>query len=62
MDNRAGIERWHPHQLRHSKATLVESQFGREAAANVLGDTIEVADIYADRNIAQMIEIARKTG
>ncbi len=60
--DRAGIESWHPHQIRHSKATLVESQFGREAAANVLGDTIEVTDVYADRNILQMIEIAKATG
>lgn len=60
--DRAGIERWNPHQLRHSKATLVEQQFGREAAANALGDTIETTDIYADKNLCQMIEIARKTG
>ena len=60
--DRAGIESWHPHQIRHSKATLVEQQFGREAAANVLGDTIETTDIYADRNLAQLIDIARKTG
>lgn len=59
---RAGIEPWHPHQLRHAKATLVESQFGREAAANALGDTIETTDIYADRNLRQMIEVAQNTG
>ena len=28
----------------------VEEQFGREGAANALGDTIETADIYADKN------------
>ncbi len=59
---RAGIPPWHPHQLRHAKATLVEAQYGREAAANILGDTIETTDIYADRNLKQIIDIARKTG
>ena len=59
---RAGIDPWHPHQIRHSKATLVEQQFGREAAANALGDTIETTEVYADRNLRQMIEVARETG
>jgi len=59
---RAGIEAWHPHQIRHSKATLVEQQFGREAAANALGDTIETTEVYADRNLRQMIEVAKLTG
>ena len=59
---RAGITPWNPHQLRHAKATLVERLYGREAAANVLGDTIETTAVYADRNVAQLIEIARMTG
>jgi integrase len=59
---RAGIEQWHPNQLRHAKGTLVEAEFGREAAANALGDTIETTEIYAERNLRQMIDIARKTG
>ena len=58
----AGIPRWTPHQIRHSRATLVEQRFGREAAANAIGDSIRATDIYAERNLRQMIEVARVMG
>lgn len=51
---------WHPHQLRHSRAKLVDEAMGREAAAAVLGDTLNVASIYTERNVKLAIDAARR--
>ena len=59
---RAGVDHWHPHQIRHSKATLVESEYGREAAANAIGDSIETTAIYAEVALRKMIDIAKRMG
>ena len=61
---RAGVTapRWHAHQLRHSRATAVEAQYGREAAAAALGDTIDVTAIYAERNLELAKRVAKETG
>ena len=59
---RAGVSDWHPHQLRHTRATEVRGLFGLDGAAAVLGNTIEAAEIYADRNMALARTIAARTG
>jgi integrase len=60
---RAGVERWHPHQLRHSTGTLVRKLYGIEAAQAVLGHArIETTEIYACRSLEQAKEIARAIG
>lgn len=45
----AGIDHWHPHQLRHYHATIVRKQFGLEAAQAVLGHaSAKTTEIYAE--------------
>jgi integrase len=46
---RAGVPRWHPHQLRHNCATRLRRAFGLEAARVVLGHTsAAVTELYAE--------------
>lgn len=60
---RAGVEHWHPNQLRHSFATRVRTMFGLEAAQVALGhQRADVTQVYAERNLSLAIEVARKLG
>ena len=55
--------RWHPNQLRHTRATLVRSQFGLEAAQVYLGHVrADVTQVYAERDQRLGEEVARKIG
>ena len=55
--------RWHPHQLRHSAATLLRKEFGLEAARVVLGHrSAAVAEIYAEIDLNRAREIMGKVG
>lgn len=57
------IPDWFPLQLRHSRATELNENYGIEAAAVSLGHAhAEVTKVYAERNLKLAIEIARKTG
>jgi len=60
----AGIPRWHPHQLRHNRATEVAHLYeSDEHAAAAIGDTPHVAaTVYADPSDAVAKRIARATG
>jgi len=59
----AGVSAWHPNQLRHARATEVRRQRGLEAAQLVLGHAAaDVTQIYAERDLAALVEIARATG
>jgi integrase len=64
----AGVEpmllpHWHPNQLRHSKATEIRRQFGLEAAQVILGHAkADVTQVYAERDSALAVEVARKIG
>ncbi|VTR93580.1 catalytic phage domain protein : Putative uncharacterized protein OS=Rhodopirellula baltica (strain SH1) GN=RB11615 PE=4 SV=1: Phage_integrase [Gemmata massiliana] len=60
----AGVEFWHPHQLRHNRATAVQRIYeSDDAAAVAIGDTPEVTRaIYIDPNHAIARRIARATG
>ncbi len=58
----AGVEPWHPHQLRHTKATEVEESHGIEATAAVLGNTVDVAKIYAHAKRQTARRIAEEMG
>ncbi len=60
-----GIEvpHWHPHQLRHSRATDVRKQYGVEAAQVVLGHSrADVTQVYAERNEKLAERIAQEIG
>lgn len=59
----AGVEHWHPNQLRHSAGTRVRREFGLEAAQVILGhSTADVTQIYAERNLSLAVLVARKSG
>jgi hypothetical protein len=49
-------------QVRHTRATEVRAQYGLEGAAASLGDTVEAAKIYAERNQQLAKRIAREIG
>lgn len=55
--------RWHPHQLRHSAATMLRKEFGLEAAQLLLGHArADVTQIYAEVNHTKALEVAEKIG
>lgn len=57
------IPRWHPHQLRHNRATAVRSQYGIEAAQVYLGHArADVTQVYAERDLELAKRVARETG
>jgi integrase len=63
--DRAGVTRWHPHQLRHNRATELQRLYEcDEAVRTTLGDTPEVArQVYVDDpSEAVARRIARETG
>lgn len=62
---RGNIEHWHPHQLKHSRATEVQRVYeDSEAVASAIGNTPEVArEVYTDDpREAVRRRIARETG
>lgn len=60
---RAGVEKWTPNRLRHSFATEARRLFGLEAAQVLLGHSrADVTQVYAERDVAKGIEVARQIG
>ena len=58
-----GTHRWAPNQLRHSAATEVRRRFGLEAAQVILGHSqANITEVYAERDIAKGIDVARAIG
>ncbi len=61
--DKAGIERWSPNRLRHTAATEVRKKFGLEDAQIILGHaSADVSQVYAERDMAKGLEIARRIG
>jgi integrase len=56
--------RWHPHQLRHTAATLIRREFGLEAARIALGHSSALVTdaVYAERDMDKVVEVMRKIG
>ena len=55
--------RWHPHQLRHAKATEIRREAGLDAARAVLGHrTPAVTEVYAELDVAKAAAIMEKLG
>lgn len=56
--------RFHPHQLRHNAATVLRREFGLEAAQLALGHaSAQITDaVYAERDLAKVIEVMRRIG
>jgi integrase len=54
---------WHPHQLRHNAATRLRKEYGLEAAQVILGHaTIEVTELYAEKNVEAAMRIMGEVG
>jgi len=61
--DKAGVERWSPNRLRHSKATEVRAKFGLEGAQVVLGHaSADITQVYAERDATLGTRIAREIG
>jgi integrase len=61
---RLGVKHWFPHQLRHSHATAIEIQFGREAAqARLCHTRPTTTGTYTKQSLTELAKmIARKVG
>jgi integrase len=60
---RAGVEKWSPHQLRHSAATAVRKEFGLDACQSVLGHRgAKVSEVYAEVDQVKAVEVALRIG
>ncbi|MEO2048814.1 MAG: site-specific integrase [Pirellulales bacterium] len=54
---------WCPNRLRHTAATEIRSKFGLEAAQIILGHSqANVTQVYAERDIAKGVEVAKRIG
>jgi integrase len=57
------VQRFHPHQLRHSAATAIKNEFGWEAAQVVLGHkSMAVTQLYVEEDFAKAREIMERVG
>jgi integrase len=56
--------RWHPHQLRHTAATLIRREFGLEAARIALGHSSALVTdaVYAERDMDKVVEVMKSIG
>ena len=59
----AQVETWHPHQLRHARATELREKFGLEESAAVLGHSdLKVTERYAQRSLEKAAAVMRTVG
>jgi integrase len=59
----AGVPAWFPNQLRHSAATEIRAIFGIEASSTRLGHkSLDVTQVYAERNLKLSRDVARQIG
>jgi integrase len=55
--------RWHPHQLRHSAATIIRKKFGIEAAQAILGHSqLDTSELYAEKSLDAARAVAKEIG
>lgn len=60
---KAGVPKWHPHQLRHNVATRLRKEFGLDTARAVLGhSSTAVTEIYAELDGAKAAEAMERIG
>jgi integrase len=57
-----GVAAWTVLQVRHTRATDVRALYGLEGAAASLGNTVEAAQIYAEKNQVLARQIALEAG
>lgn len=59
----AGVEKWHPNQLRHSAGTEIRKRYGLEAAQVILGHAnADVTQVYAERDLQKAADVMREVG
>lgn len=59
----AGVPRWSPNRIRHSFATRVRAEMGLHAAQVALGHQhADVTQVYAEKDMALILEVAEKLG
>ena len=59
----AKVPHWHPHQLRHTRATEVRKTYGLEAAQVSLGHAqAKVTEVYAKRDLILASKVAAEIG
>jgi integrase len=59
----AAVPHWHPHQLRHTKATEIRREAGLDAARAVLGHrSPSITEVYAEIDIGKAAEIMERLG
>jgi integrase len=60
---RAGVPVFRPNRIRHLYATQVRQEYGLEVAQVLLGHAqADVTQVYAERDLAKAIAVARKIG
>jgi integrase len=60
---RAKVPHWHPHQLRHSRATEIRKAAGLDAARTILSHRSPViTEIYAQQDLDKAAELMEKIG
>jgi integrase len=60
---RAGVEPWHPNQIRHATASKIRSTYGLDAARAVLGHSdMNTTEIYAERDRELAAKVMRGLG
>lgn len=60
---RAGVPEWTPHQLRHTRGTLVRERYGVEGAQAYLGHgTLDATQIYSRNQLERAKQIAEDLG
>jgi integrase len=60
---KAGVPEWHPHQLRHTKATEIRREAGLDAARAVLGHrSPAVTETYAEIDQGKAAEVMGRLG
>jgi integrase len=56
-------QRWHPHQLRHTKATEIRKEAGLDAARAVLGHrSPQITEVYAELDTEKAMKVMAKLG
>jgi integrase len=60
---RAKVQRWTPHQLRHTAGTELRREFGVETAQVTLGHkNVNVTEVYAEKNLDAVARAIAKVG
>jgi integrase len=60
---KAGVPHFHPHQIRHTKATEIRREAGLDAARAVLGHrSPTITEVYAEIDVNKAAEVMEKLG